>query len=269
MSNSRRGVAMLHKLPVVLKPNILFPSMDDGDENHILPAFQKLVNLFWIFDQSGAFDILQDSDADILNLGEIESTNRTRLALLQKRLQEVPMDWDSSSDVQRADITVTRQWMRAVLWRVSMNHGRLAWPSDPITSLSHPIQIAKEFLGLISQLPSTAIEAHGPSMEFKIYEIASAVTDAVANSADVPWASPDPPVEILDQLCKVLASVRGGNKTLVSMLCRKISQIQGGPQMMSEPSQPRVEELDDQRSNESNTPAGSALEPGVDQLTNL
>ena len=157
---TERGVAMLHKLPVVLKPNTLFPSMDSDDEAHILPAFQRLTNLFWLFDQSGAFDILQNSDADILNFGGIQSSNRNCLEILQKRLEEIPLDREATNDVQKADICVTRQWMRAVLWRTSMNHGRFSTP----TSLSHPVQIAKEVLGVISNIPSTALEAHGPSM---------------------------------------------------------------------------------------------------------
>ena len=157
---TERGVAMLHKLPVVLKPNILFPAMDSDDESHILPAFQRLTNLFWLFDQSGAFDILQNTDADILNFGGIESSNRNCLEILQKRLEDVPLDRESTNDVQKADICVTRQWMRAVIWRASMNHGGFSTP----TSLSHPVQIAKEFLGVISKIPKTALEAHGPSM---------------------------------------------------------------------------------------------------------
>jgi hypothetical protein len=167
---------MLHKLPVILKPNILFPSMHGDDESRILPAFQKLANLFWIFDQSGAFDILQNSDTDTFDFGETESASRSCLGLLQKKLQEVPIDWESSNDVQKADICVTRQWMRAVLWRVSMNHGRLPSTPDSATSLSHPIQIAQEFLGFISQLPHTAIEAHGPTMVSQLVFILGAMT---------------------------------------------------------------------------------------------
>jgi hypothetical protein len=153
-----RGVAMLHKLPVCLKPSIAFPSIGEDDEASVLPAFQKLVNLFWIFDQSGAFDILQNSD-------DIESAGRACLAMLQKKLREVPLDSESMNDVQRADICVTRQWMRAVLWRAESNHGLLSSKSNnQLTSLSYPVQIAKEFLDVISQLPASAIEAHGPSM---------------------------------------------------------------------------------------------------------
>lgn len=158
---------MLHKLPVILKPNTNFPSLNSDDEANIMPAFLKLINLFRIFDQSGAFDILQNSDGDTDNTFNIvASTNRNfSLQLLRRKLQEVSMDWELCNDVQKADICVTRQWMQAVLWKVSMRSGNVdGGGEDQMTSLSHPIQIAGEFLRVIEQLPNTAIEAHGPSM---------------------------------------------------------------------------------------------------------
>ncbi|KAI8174855.1 putative sucrose utilization protein SUC1 [Colletotrichum sp. SAR 10_75] len=266
------GVAMLHKLPVVLKSNIRFPSLDGSgvgeDEGHILPAFKKLANLFWIFDQSGAFDILQNSDEEdaIWSMADgLQTASRACLDVVQRKLQEIPLDADASSDVQRADIVVTRQWMQAVLWKVTMNHGR-AWSSSSnqnVTSLSHPIQIAKEFLQLISQLPSTAIEAHGPGIEFKIYEIASAVTDAVANNFRLPRASTDGPRDILLQLQRVLASCRGGNKALLEMLCARIAEVQDGPLMiMNRNPSPRVQEVDDEHWREERS-AGSNGSPSM------
>lgn len=151
---------MLHNLPVVLKCNTPFPSTDGDDGSHILPAFRKLIDLFWLFDQSGAFDVLQNIESATF---EAPSTlcQHNSLDVLQRRLQQVSIDWESSSDVQRADICVTRQWMRAVLWRISLLHNS---NSDQGTSLSQPIQIANEFLAVIAKLPSTAIEAHGPSI---------------------------------------------------------------------------------------------------------
>jgi hypothetical protein len=93
--------------------------------------------------------------------GVATNQNQSSLDVLQQRLQDVPIDWETSNDVQRADICVTRQWMQAVLWRISLlrNSG-----SDHATSLSHPIQIAQEFLTVISKLPTAAIESHGPSI---------------------------------------------------------------------------------------------------------
>ncbi|OLN88505.1 putative sucrose utilization protein SUC1-like protein 1 [Colletotrichum chlorophyti] len=266
---TERGVAMLHKLPVALKSNTRFPSLDGSgmgeDEGHILPAFKKLADLFWIFDQSGAFDILQNSDDEdtIWSMADgLQTASRACLDVVQRKLQEIPLDSDASSDVQRADIVVTRQWMQAVLWKVTMNHGR-AWSSNNnnVTSLSHPIQIAKEFLQLISQLPSTAIEAHGPGIEFKIYEIASAVTDAVANNFRLPRSSTDGPRDILLQLQRVLASCRGGNKALLEMLCTRIAEVQDGPlvDVIRNPT-PRVQELHDEQWREENGAGANAAQ---------
>jgi len=154
---------MLHKLSVILKPNLQFPCMEGDDETNILPAFQKLINLFWLFDQSGAFDILENSETNPFYFGDMGDSNRNCLVLLQKKLEDVPIDWEVSNDVQRADICATRQWMRAVLWSLYMDHGR-SQQVDQLISMSLPFQIAKEFLGVISQLPNTAIEAHGPTM---------------------------------------------------------------------------------------------------------
>jgi hypothetical protein len=156
-------VGILYKLPVILKPNVLFPTMDGDDETQILPAFQKLVNLFWVFDQSRVFEILEDTNAEIFDTSDMELARRNCLYSLHQKLKEASLDWDSSNDVQRADICVTRQWMRAILWKASKNYERLNSRSQ-IASLDHPIQIARDLLGAISHLPNTALEAHGPTM---------------------------------------------------------------------------------------------------------
>lgn len=165
-----RGVAMLHKLPVVLKCNIPSFGLDDvDDETHVLPAFRKLVNLFWIFDQSGAFDILQNTDDSQFPLAEgMVVSDRSRIDLLPSQLREISLDSEPSNDIQQADICVTRQWMQVILWRASMNRGRGFPDAQQPTSLSHPIQIAKEFLETVSRLPSAAMEAHGPAMVSRV-----------------------------------------------------------------------------------------------------
>lgn len=157
---------MLHKLPVVLNCNIRSLNLDEAeDEARVLPAFKKLVNLFWLFDQSGAFNILQSSDdVHVPPDAGMEALNRACFELLQRQVREVSMESDKSNDVQAADICVTRQWMQAVLWRASLARGQATDSSQQATSLSHPIQIAREFLEVISRLPASAVEAHGAAM---------------------------------------------------------------------------------------------------------
>lgn len=154
-----RGVAMLHKLPVVLRPNIMFPWFGPFDAysdtgQHVLPAFLKLVHLFWTFDQSGIFELLRNADADVSSM---ESLARGCLELLQRKLQDTPAEEGGGNDVQRADIMVTRQWMRAVLWRAALRFG-IVVPG------MNPVDVASEFLALVGRLPKTALESQGPTL---------------------------------------------------------------------------------------------------------
>ena len=159
-----RGVALLHKLPPVLKPNILFPWFGGAnDRAEVLPAFLKLVHLFWVFDQSGIFELLHnfDSDSDLPNM---VSVAQNCLELLQQKLLDSADndDWGPINEVQRADMFVTRQWMRAVLWRAALRFGI-------VTPSMNPVDIAKDFLSLVSELPKTALESHGPTLVSCIY----------------------------------------------------------------------------------------------------
>lgn len=209
---TERGVAMLHKLPVMLKTNVAFPVPGPHDRSNILPAFLKLINLFWIFDQSGIFEILQNSDSD---LSDMNATARGCLDLLQSRLQDNAADYEPSNDVQKADIFVTRQWMRAVLWRAAIRFGA--------TLAVDPVRIGEEFLAFVTQLPQTAIEAHGPTIEAKTYDIATAVIDAMAGHAAI--NSLNRPGEVLHGLQRILSSSRGGNRALLASLCLKMSSL--------------------------------------------
>jgi hypothetical protein len=143
----------------VLKPNILFPWFGGADDQaEVLPAFLKLVHLFWVFDQSGIFEILRNADADS-DIPNMASVAQSCLELLQQKLLDSVDndDWGPVNQVQRADMFVTRQWMRAVLWRASLRFG-IVIPG------MNPIDIAKDFLSLVSELPKAALESHGPTL---------------------------------------------------------------------------------------------------------
>lgn len=232
---TERGVAMLHKLPIVLRWQASFPPLVDRinievDEAHILPAFKKLVDLFWLFDQSGAFDLLTQADDDA------EAFQENRLDYLQRSLQEIPSDEYESNDVQRADICVTKCWMQAVVWRASLRRSKAAMFSERQSQLSQPYRIVADFLSHICHCSKTALEAHGPTIELKIFEIASALTEYIytlTTAADMARHLNNTgvrPVEMLVKLQRLLASSRGGNKTLLTLLCARIAEVESvGP----------------------------------------
>ncbi|KUI64837.1 putative sucrose utilization protein SUC1 [Cytospora mali] len=237
---TERGVAMLHKFPIVLRWQPGFPPLEDKlniehDEAHILPAFKKLVDLFWIFDQSGAFDLLIQAEDNT------DVHQRSRLEYLQQRLQDISSDLDESNDVQKADICVTKCWMQAVVWRASLRRPKTAVMFAEENSIyAQPYRIVSEFLSHICHYSKTALEAHGPTIELKIFEIANALTDALATNLDLlrgPVAMDVRPVDMLIQLQRLLASSRGGNKALLTLLCARIAEVEnaGSPELRGSP----------------------------------
>lgn len=155
----------MHKFPVAIKTNIALPVVDNNDESQVLPGFLNLVNLFWTFDQSGMFNIDPDQDTDIPAVLNGVNLDVHFLEMLQKKLQEAPTEQEAIEDVQKADICVTRHWMRMILWKLYSKSGPLALPSSgQVMSEAFPVVVAREFLNIISKLPNSAIEAHGFGM---------------------------------------------------------------------------------------------------------
>ncbi|EAU34148.1 conserved hypothetical protein [Aspergillus terreus NIH2624] len=166
---TERGVCILHKLPVVLKTNISTPELDVNDEPQVLPAFLKLLALFRLFEQSDMFSIIEDDEPGMQTQtlpAKAQHLDRRFFDLLQDNQQDGSTLLDHISDVQKADLCVTRHWMRMILWRVSARTVGSPYPSSSWwpTSPAFPVSVARDLLNIVSQLPRTAIEAHGLGM---------------------------------------------------------------------------------------------------------
>lgn len=228
-----RGVCILHRYPVTLKTNISAPVIDENDESHVLPAFLKLLSLFQIFEKSGMFDIIQDEDADMQpGANRVGRVDWPFLESLQRNLQDGSMLFEHISDVQKADLCVTRHWMRMILWKLSPKSYLGSSPSaDRSMSRCFPLNVAKELVNIVSQLPRSAVEAHGLGMELKIYEVANSLADAIKDLAALPlsleWDGESRPNYILSRLHSILSTFRGGgNKKLVDVLYQKMAEVQ-------------------------------------------
>ena len=128
----------------------------------VLPSFVKLIQLFWIFDQSGIINLLQNAEPGPTSSVYSSPLVSTCLELLQPKLQQLVTDndWGSGTDEQRADVFLTRQWMRAILWRAALRFGVAGLAVGPVD----PVGIAREFLSLTARVPSSALESHGTAL---------------------------------------------------------------------------------------------------------
>ncbi|KAL4974677.1 fungal-specific transcription factor domain-containing protein [Aspergillus desertorum] len=226
---TERGVCILHKLPVILKTDTAMPEADSDDE--FLPAFLKLLALFRLFEQTRMFDIVEDYH---LGLGPPVSSSSATAATFDEMLQEKSPDgFDAServSDVQRADICVTRHWMRILTWK-ALSHPTAGSSPAPDSFLSpvFPLIVGRDLLNVVYRLPRVALQAHGLGMQLKLYEIANCLADAVTSTAIVPdtsgWGQESRPSNILTRLHSILSALAGGeNSTLVDILYGKIAR---------------------------------------------
>ncbi|GFF78609.1 probable sucrose utilization protein SUC1 [Aspergillus udagawae] len=228
---TERGVCILHQLPVILRTNISTPGLDVNDEPQVLPAFLKLLNLFRLFESSKMFDVIECESVGTHDLSAAGPDGKF-LRLLQDGLQDGSALLDHTSDVQKADLCVTRHWMRLILWKnLSRNTTISGHSPTSLFSPLFPVMVAKELMAIVTQLPRPAIEAHGLGMELKLYEIANSLADAVMDLAMLPrppvWDVESRPSQILARLHAILSTFRGGgNKQLVALLYKKMAEVQ-------------------------------------------
>ena len=173
IADNDSGVSILHKLPVTIKTKITFPSTNDTDEKEVLLAYQQLITMFWSFDQAGVFELLDSQDFDLSKIPSQDVAQTEALTGFRSQLDGQAVELHRMNDVQAVDITVTRQWMRIILWRLAESHGFFSnGLEDARALLNDPILIAKELLTTLSRFPNPAIEAHGPGLvsEAPIYQ---------------------------------------------------------------------------------------------------
>ncbi|KAL4984081.1 fungal-specific transcription factor domain-containing protein [Aspergillus falconensis] len=226
---TERGVCILHKLPVILKTDTAMPETDADDE--VLPAFLKLLALFRLFEQTSMFDIVEDYH---LGLKPPVSAKDATAATFDEMLQDKSPDGfgalDRVSDVQRADICVTRHWMRILTWKALSHSATGRSPaSNCFLSPAFPLMVGRDLVSIVYRLPRVALQAHGPGMQLKLYEIATSLADAVTSTAHVPdtsrWDQESRPSSILTRLHSILSALTGGeSSTLVDILYGKIAR---------------------------------------------
>ncbi|BCS27026.1 Zn(II)2Cys6 transcription factor [Aspergillus puulaauensis] len=227
---TERGVCILHKLPVVLKTDTAMPEIDTNDEPQVLPAFLKLLALFRLFEQTRMFDIVEDYHLGMQPpIGSAKTPDTTFDEILQDRFRDGAGALDRASDVQRADLCVTRHWMRILAWKALSNSAAGAsHVAELHLSPVFPLLVARDLVSVVCRLPRTALQAHGLGMQMKLHEIANSLVDAITTmpilTQTSKWGQETRPSSLLSHLHSFLSTFTdGGNNALVDMLYRKMA----------------------------------------------
>ena len=155
---TERGLAILRNKPIMITrlPYLPTEHFDDEDPT-ILAGFQCICQLFSLLDEK--FVELWRQIAP--EPGEIP-TALHNIAAIQHNLNAISLETSGLSDIQKADVLITQQWLRLIFWQASMRQGLVSSTSqDPIFYYDYPISIAKTLCEMMSKLPINAVIVHG------------------------------------------------------------------------------------------------------------
>ena len=168
-----------------MRPFLDLPRVFESSEPRLIYGFVTLVKVFravnegflsaWRAEQPGARDYLD------------ESTSASMMTQLLNYSQDGPgaLSMTEVDETQRLDILVTREWLRALIWRLRLRHGvgprsRSGNENQPLfhqqeADAHHPFRISRSVLEIISATHRGSLEAHGIGMVSPVANHASGI----------------------------------------------------------------------------------------------
>ncbi|CAD6574142.1 MAG: hypothetical protein ASARMPREDX12_006401 [Alectoria sarmentosa] len=210
---TERAYALQKHRPLTLHATISLPTVDQDPANYSLAGFIYLVNLYRPFD---------DTFIGLWNKSRTDCSPLT-LARLQQQLTEALPQFLNTTESQAADLRTSQQWLRTMVWQLSIANGFLS-STSPDTSMTFrfPIEIAKDLVEVTRQFSKQSMEVHGIGLIEKVFDVACTLIDVMSC---VPLESRkfEPgPQEYLNSLLTLISTLRGGESRFLPLVMAKI-----------------------------------------------
>jgi Fungal specific transcription factor domain len=209
---TERGASILRNKPISIPrlPALPVDFFDDEDPC-ILTGFQCLCQLFSLLDEK-FIEVWRSSES------QTARPSIEQIAAIQQNLSSMSFDSANLSDIQRADVQITQQWLRLIFWQASMRQGIISSKSEtPAFTYSYPILIAKSLCEQMSNMSVNAVAVHGLGIFEKVFEVAYTLMDALTITK-IPWSES----EELRYLFSCLSASPNSHSTYVRMLETKL-----------------------------------------------
>ena len=150
---TERAYALQQHRPLTLHATINLPTLEDGlTDDAELSGFLHLVSLFRPFD---------DTFVGLWNKAR-RGCSTEWLAQLQQQLSDALPTYLKSTECQAVDLKISQQWLRTMIWQLSISHGYLSsTATDNSMSFQFPIDISRDLVAATSQFSQEAMETHG------------------------------------------------------------------------------------------------------------
>ncbi|KIM92962.1 hypothetical protein OIDMADRAFT_70691, partial [Oidiodendron maius Zn] len=174
---TERAYELQRNHPLTLASTISLPTVDSGPEASVIRGFIDLASLFGNFDDTfiSLWD-LPPAEPAILPHHFIQLQDVLTLAL---------PDVSQRSEIQQADLLVTRQWLKTIVWQLCVARSFLSSATaHECMSFNYPIAISRGIARIAQLLPHKAFEAHGVGILEKVFDVGCSLVDVLLLHAD-------------------------------------------------------------------------------------
>ncbi|RHZ61987.1 uncharacterized protein CDV56_103732 [Aspergillus thermomutatus] len=216
---SERAHAIRRHRPVTLQITANSPALEDASPQDAADiGFRCLADLYRPFDES------------FLGLwnGTHATCSRESLIRLDEHIcNAVPPDLELP-DIPMADLRVSQQWLRTMIWQLSTTAGFLSSKASyPCMEFRYPLQIARDLSLATWKLSTQSMETHGIGLIEKIFEVACTLTDVMACLSTVGLRSSGfnlGPQDYLKHFFSLVHRLPGGRQRFLPLLLTKVGQ---------------------------------------------
>jgi hypothetical protein len=215
---TERAYALQRHRPATLQGTISLPTVDPGPEATILSGFLDLVSLFQNFN---------DSFLALWNFSAHATTSLESLIKLQDNLKRAIPNVSERTQIQQADLLISRQWLKTLVWQLCVSKGVLSSkPANESMSFHYPATIARDLFLASRLFPPQALEANGVGILEKVFDIGCSLADVLLVDANVIQVSAMDigPRDYLIELVAILGTSLGGSSKYPRLLAAKADE---------------------------------------------
>lgn len=213
---TERAYALQQRRPLTLHATIAMPTMEeDPSETVELSGFIHLVNLFRPFD---------DTFVGLWNKSRQGATPDFFLQL-QKQLSDALPTYLQSVESQAVDLRCSQQWLRTMVWQLSISHGFLSsTAAENAMSFQFPIEVSRDLVSAAGGFSQHSMEVHGIGLIEKLFDVACTLTDVISCVPYEEQAMGYGPRHYLQQIITLISNLRGGQQRYMPLLMSKINE---------------------------------------------
>ncbi|KAH7072640.1 hypothetical protein BKA63DRAFT_47732 [Paraphoma chrysanthemicola] len=192
-----RFLAILDYRHAILPPLYTLPEADPTIPIQVHEGFNQIIKLFRLLDTEFLTSWLGTKDGQVTSTW-VEAKSRE----LEGDPEADARELANLSMMQRADLTITREWLRTLVWRLAMGQTLLSSRSSKeCLSLLFPVRLSQTLRLQVSSMSRQDIEVHGSSITQKLFEITDTIADVLIH---VPAATLDETALRIDDFLFIL-----------------------------------------------------------------